>query len=216
MAHSRPQDIVRALPGVTPRCVVIAAAGAAVVLAMAAFAKLTDVTINDLVRDPLAVAEAPLYYGALSNLGVLLWAGAASVALLAGAVLRADGPASPDWPGFLLATGGLSAVLGLDDLFMFHEIIAPGYLNIPELAVFSAYGLAVLAVLFYWRAEVARSPHGILTLAAVAFAVSVVTDLLNHELKPFVSLLEDGAKFMGVLLWCTYLGATAYQRVRAG
>lgn len=217
MTHPRSRDIIGILPGVTGLTVLIVVAGAAVVMAMAAASKFTDaITINDLLRDPLAVSESPVYFGALSNLGILLWAGAASVALLAGAVLRADGPSSPDWPGFLLAAGGLSVILGLDDLFMFHEVVAPGYLHIPELAVFSVYGLAALALFWLWRAEVALSPHGILVLTAAAFAVSIVTDLANHELRPLPSLLEDGSKFMGILLWCVYLCATAFRRLRAG
>ena len=86
----------------------------------------------DLLRDPLAVAElkpaecCKVYYGAVSNLGVLLWTAGAAIALFgAGLALALGRPAGE--AGLLLAAGMLTGFLAIDDLFLVHENVLPAF-----------------------------------------------------------------------------------------
>jgi len=216
MANSTLRDTSLSLPGLGLPLIAVCAAGSATVVGLALISYNTEPTVIELLRDPLAVVEAPLYYGVLSNLGVLFWAMTTAVALFTWLLLRATPGAPAAARRFMFAAGALTAYLTLDDLFMFHEVLFPDHLGVPEIYVLAVYFVAVAAFLWHWRAQIADSPHAALMLAGGAFAVAVLVDLVNHDLTAIQTLLEDGGKFIGILCWGFYICATALQRLQAG
>lgn len=168
--------------------------------------------IATLTRDPLAVANAPVYWGVLSNLGILLWAGAAAVSLFAVFLLKR---LSSDREGrrFLLLAGLLTTFLGLDDLFMFHERVFPTYLLMRERYVLLFYVLLMLGLIWSARRVIRESFHLPLLLACFFFMGSLAIDKVDESTLPMHHIFEDGAKFLGIVFWCYYLCHTAAGRI---
>ena len=82
-----------------------------------------------LVRDPLVVAMqaaecCSFYYGALSNLGVLLWNATGTICLTLALQVWLAG-ARRSMVAFFLTGGLFSIWLGLDDLFLLHDGVLP-------------------------------------------------------------------------------------------
>jgi|GEM_PF-2919497 len=76
----------------------------------------TGFPMADLTRDPLQIAQVPVYTGVLSNLGVLVWAGTAAICLFSYAVVR--NRAAPGTSSRFLLAGGLVTVMLLLDAFL--------------------------------------------------------------------------------------------------
>lgn len=160
----------------------------------------------NLVRDPNAIAGQPAYYGFYSNIGILLWAAAASTALLGAACLRQRGSADPRMLPLLL--GGLFCALAcVDDFFMLHE---HGYLvKIPEIVTMAAYALFLLA--FAAAAlPIAHLGNWVLLAAALAFlAISTLVDVADLTRAGSV-LIEEGFKLGGIAFLASYLVSLSF------
>ena len=161
-------------------------------------------------RDPLALTEAPPYYGLLSNIGVILWSSSVSLCLLARYLfIRKD----PEFSRFMLASAGLTLLLLTDDLFQLHELVYPQLLGIPEIAIYIIYGILTLAYLTRFRLFIIRTPGVILILGGALFAASIGIDVFFESI-PFQAELEDGAKFLGILSWTYAFAAFAFLKLR--
>ena len=133
--------------------------------------------------------------GLLSNAGAVVWAAGAAVALLAG-ILQTG------WRRRLLLAGAaLTAVLLLDDLFMLHDHVWPAVhsagQSVSQLAI---AGLGALYV-FVFRSRLAVSPPLFLVAAAAFLGASLMTDFVGVS----VPLVDDGAKFLGIVSWTAWL-----------
>jgi hypothetical protein len=166
-------------------------------------------------RDPAAIHVSDPMFGALSNLGVILWAAAASVALLAATVLR--DPADARLRAYLLSVGLLTAWLLLDDLYMLHERLLPDVLGVPQPLVYAVYALLVAAVWFRFRPEIAATSWRLLVLALACFAFSIASDQGpgSWHRWSWLAFIEDGAKLVGIASWLAYLGSTVAAALRA-
>jgi len=164
------------------------------------------VDLPTLTRDMAAVAGVHPLTGVLSALGVLLWAASAAIWLFAALVLhdRARRAASR----FALCSGLLSAYLGLDDLFMVHERLAPELLGLPELAVHGAIAACTLAYLLWFMERLLRADAGWLLLALVMLGASMFVDAVLEpwmwRLGDWVFLIEDGCKWLGIVFWFAF------------
>lgn len=165
------------------------------------------ISVQTLTRDVSAVANAPFYSGAISNLGVLVWGAAVAITWFSFSLLREIG-VNKEFSRFFLFSSGLTSILLLDDLFLVHEQVFPKYLNVPEKLVFVGYGIIILLYLVKFRKTILKTDFLLLILAFGFFGLSVVIDLL-----PIVEsrlgiedqfLLEDGFKLLGILSWLTY------------
>jgi len=162
-----------------------------------------DVPVPTLTRDPAFTFDYPDWVGALSHLGVLAWAAAASVALL-GASIAAPGEARR----FLTRAGLLTVVLAFDDLFQGHENVGGLLFYSGELVIFALYGLAIVLMVSGSRRYIREStPVAVLAVAAVLLGFSQLIDRFTY--LPARLLLEDGSKFLGVLAWLLYLAIVA-------
>jgi len=81
---------------------------------------LTNNPIWKLAKDPSEVIGFPPYIGMLSNWSVILWVVAATICLFS-AVLLKQQKASNSTFLFIAVSGGLSLLLGIDDLYLLHD-----------------------------------------------------------------------------------------------
>lgn len=185
---------------------------AAVMAGTALLYLFAGIPVAHLLKDPGALRPGPWYLGAVSYVGILLWTAAATLCLFARKLLPRVEEA--EVRSFLLASALLSAVLGLDDLFMLHDSLAPAYLGVPEKVVVLGYGALALGYVVRFRRLVWRTEYFPLLVAGGFFALSVGVDALDVDDTRFL-LVEDGAKLAGIAGWCSYLGHMAGQAVRA-
>ena len=166
-----------------------------------------------LLADPMAIARDPelccaFYSGAVSNLGVLLWAAAAAIAGFAASLAAPNGARS-----FFIATSVFTAFLMGDDLFMLHEDAFPA-LGVPEPMVYVFYlcGAIAYGVVYCQRIFAGRAALAI--LAALAMAVSLIEDQ-TMILWPVHDFIEDGTKLGGIYCWFLFVTLRARDAVRA-
>lgn len=164
-----------------------------------------------LLRDPLAVAElrgadcCKVYYGAVSNLGILIWISGAAVSLF-GAVLlltirrRGNLPNDDAELSFLLVGGLLTAVLSFDDMFLVHENVLD-FFGIPQIVTYGAYASLALAYLWTSWAVIKRSGLRWFLCAGGFLALSVLIDIAPFEGERLRIVVEDGAKLIGICAW---------------
>lgn len=170
-------------------------------------------------RDIVATAELPFFTGFVSQLEGLLWSASLTVCLLGLIVVRRRLPDAIGASRFLLHGSILTGVLLLDDVFLFHEDIAPKYLHLPEELIFALYAIiSVGFVVLNWR-EILSSEYAILFLALALFAGSIFLDALpldSLDIRYFWEqlefLLEDGFKFAGIITWLTFFVRYTIQR----
>jgi hypothetical protein len=178
----------------------------------------TDIAAGDLLRDAATVNQTPWYIGAMSNLGVLAWWAGAAISLFVASILFRNHASRRDRYA-LISFGSLSALLALDDLYMFHETY---FWRTPlsDLLTPIVYGTLILTFLYLFR-EFLLDNGGLLLLLALGFVgMSILVDLL-HDFHLLVIndsstryLVEDGSKLIGTLSWLVF-SAFASQRVIA-
>jgi hypothetical protein len=160
------------------------------------------VETSELTRDPGAVAELSPHVGVISTLGVMLWAAAAGACLIAARALSLRGD-DPERAEFLLATGAMLAVLGLDDGLQIHEHI-PQYAPIPEFVLYGLFGVVVLLYSFRYRELLLEDERFLLGFGFSLLAVGAALDVPGSV--PFT--VEDFPKLTGLVA----LSAWAFAR----
>ena len=166
--------------------------------------------VGDFTRDPATIALHPPYFGAISNLGLLLWSASAAVCFLSGALLKVMQPERPDLRAFFTVFAGLSTWLCLDDTFLLHEAILPNRLplvSIPEPVVVMLCGLALLGAMVCFRKLLLKNQPLLFGLILLLFSVSVGCDQFlppERFSEDTVYLIEDGAKLLAIFLWLAY------------
>jgi hypothetical protein len=185
-----------------------------VLAAMAVVSMLFQVSMPTMTRDVTAIANIHPLSGILSNLGMLLWCAAASICAFAAMTLRNVKPRDAFW--FLVSSALLSAYLLFDDFFLFHEELAYRYFGLSENVVYAALGIAVSAYFIAFRRIILRTNFGVLLLALVFLATSVVIDAflepwLLQRIGHWEYFFEDGAKWLGIASWCSYYVGASHQ-----
>jgi len=164
------------------------------------------VKIPAMTRDVAAIANIHPLSGFLSSLGVLFWWASASIWFFSAGIHRVR--RSDELFGFALSSALLSTYLAVDDLFQFHEMIAPTYLGLSEEGVYGMLGLAMASYMLVYRRLLLRF-DGLLLLIALGFlAGSVVVDGVLERwmwrIGHWTFFVEDGMKWLGVVSWCSY------------
>ncbi len=176
--------------------------------------------LEQLVRDPMTVTGvcikaagtlmqardcASVYFGLLSNLGILLWCASAAVCLFAFLqVYHMSGRIRPG--AFLLYAGIFTGVLLMDDLFMGHENVYPQHFGIDQRLTYAIYAALFALYLVVFRDDLLKSDPKILLLSSVLFALSILMDQLPlfHEKGVFLHVAEDGSKFVAISAWAVF------------
>jgi hypothetical protein len=175
----------------------------AVLIAVAVASVVLDRSTGDFTRDAVNVLETSVYVGAVSTLGAIVWAIAATACLLAAVLVRDETRRVFVWGGIL------TAMLLVDDAFLLHEAYAQETGNSEKhVLVLHPIAMAVYVVRFRWFLR----RHGLLVLplALTWFGLSAVLDI--SEPGPF--LLEDGAKLFGIVTWALFFLWAAGRELR--
>ncbi len=105
---------------------------------------LTRDSVAIIVDNP-KVLEGPVFHlGAVSKIGILVWAAAATICLFTALLLRDYRHTRKNY-AFFMSSAILTFAFLFDDFFLFHETIAPEHLHIPEKAVYLAYIIGTFA-----------------------------------------------------------------------
>ena len=171
------------------------------------------VPLDKFTRDTTAVAGVNPFTGVISNLGILCWCAAASICLFCFFnISDRRNYKINDYTFFLLFFGLTTLALLLDDLFLFHEVIAPKILNIPEELVLLCYGITVLFGIFKFKKIIFQTEWIILGMAFAFFALSITIDFFEEFITVVDSIfLEDSFKFLGIISWVYYLVLASFQ-----
>lgn len=162
---------------------------------------------GEMLMDPAFTLGSKWYTGLVSNLGVLTWT-VGGAAAFAGAWLCRLGDRHRAGR-FLFAGGIVGTVLLADDLFMFHAVLAPSELGVPKVVVQVAIGVLIIGWAYRNVTEILRTHVHLLVAAAAGLGGSFVVDAIFAPAPGSGwSLIEDGAKFLGVLAWATYFVVT--------
>jgi hypothetical protein len=176
-------------------------------LLLAGVALQTRAPIIYLMKDPFTAVQLSkecchVYYGLVSNLGVMVWTTAAAVCLFTALLLIHLGRHGAE-PIFLAAAGLFTGWLALDDFFMIHEDVLPLF-GVPQPLTYAGYASAAgLYLLLSWR-QILRSRPVLMALAMALLGTSVVIDVLVHSESTLHVFMEDGAKFLGILAWAGF------------
>jgi len=182
-----------------------------VLASIAAVSAIYKIPMSELTRDVTVIAKIHPISGVLSSLGILLWCATASICLFSAVALRKV-ESNANYR-FLLVSALLSMYLLFDDLFMFHETLAPNVLGLDQRVVILFLGLATFSYLIVFRSVILRTNYVILLLALGMLTLSVVIDAIPRQwmsgLGHWVYLLEDGTKWLGIAFWCGYYSDTS-------
>ena len=163
------------------------------------------IPIGKLTRDPASITGVPIYTGFLSQIGVLLWSASTTICLFCASLLSTRQDKLRIKP-FLLTSGLLSLILGLDDIFLLHERVFPD-LGVAEEIVFASYAAFLFFYLFRFRAIILKTEYILLGMALLFFGVSITLDVFEPAgIDPY--LWEDGAKLAGIVSWLAYFFRT--------
>lgn len=169
---------------------------------------------EDLFMDATFLGGRAWYVGMVAALGILAWAvsvcGCIAASFVSGLGERPR--AASAFSGGAL----LFALLLLDDLFLFHSSLLPHTLGIPKLVVLGAYAGLACAWLVSAQAEILRTRWELLAAASFAFSISLGVEALWTSADTGIKVIvEDGAKFMGVLALATWSVSSASDLIRS-
>lgn len=184
-----------------------------ILAAIAVVSVIYQVRIPHLTRDVASIARIHPLSGILSNVGILLWCATASICLFSALTLR-NAKSNKEYR-FLLYSALLSLYLLFDDLFMFHEELASRYFGLNEKVIFSLLGIAVLTYLIAFQRVIRETDYFLLLVALGFLGSSVLIDSVlgrvTRGLGDWEFFLEDGAKWLGIVSWCSYYLFSSYQ-----
>lgn len=168
-----------------------------------------NVPLYKLTSDVLVAADAPIYFGIQSQIGIFFWAATAAICFYSSRLID-----SSVHKKFLIFSGCITLFLGLDDIFMFHEIVFPS-LGIHQKIVFLSYAVVMLFYGLKYTKLLLKTDYILLVLAVGGFGISLVADNFFYNYSEYITqLLEDGAKFMGIVSWTLFFGRTSLQMVK--
>lgn len=167
----------------------------AILAGTALLALVLDIPGSHLAREPQVTLDGPLYTGALSNLGALVWMVGVVMAAVGWSMTRQRAEQT-----MFLAGTIVGLVLLIDDFFLVHDWVELNFNDTIELILPASYFLMVTALLVLCRRSL-----GVVASAAIVgtlglLAMSVLIDLFFNDLD---QLIEDGFKFVGICTWTT-------------
>lgn len=183
--------------------------------------QVTSISTYELVADPAEVAGKPPYTGLVSNVGNLLWCGAAAICLFTAFLTRLDRASFKKWFKFLLFSGLFTSFLLLDDMFQLHEsfplifvwkdtsVLATnrGLVNLLESVFFSFYLGTFIFYIFSFKKHIKSTEYIFLSLVFIFFGLSTVVDMTPESL-PGHYIIEEGFKILGITSWLIYFVKT--------
>lgn len=181
-----------------PRTIVFGAVALGVLLLVitAVIAAVTGDSVGMLTRDMRVLAsdrgaDLPLYAGAISTFGIMVWVAGGAIALTGALLLDVR-------RRWLTVFGVLLLVLALDDAYLLHESVGPS-IGVPELVFYAIY--AVTAGWLLWKSP--RTLTDGPTFALVAGGTFLAGSIVLDRFRVDSLILEDGFKLLGLLCIAT-------------
>jgi hypothetical protein len=172
---------------------------------VAAFA-ISGIRMDKISRDPAELADLPIYYGLLSNLGMLVWGAGAFISFFAS--FHVEGPKISS---LLRWAGILTLMLLLDDFLLIHDEVFPNVLLLPEWLVYLFYFVTFpLFFLSHLNVILKQTEYPILALGIFLMGVSVLIDMY---VLPGVIDVEDSCKLAGIVTYSYYWIFTSHQLI---
>lgn len=166
------------------------------------FSTVYDINIKMFLADPASFTNSPIYLGIISNAGIILWAFSAAILLFTAILIWSNNSLINEMK-FLLTAFILTLLLMIDDLLLFHELLFPKYLGIPQKFFFIFYFVYLIFYLFYFKTIHLQAKLVYLLIALLFFASSIFFDTMVKETH-LTNLLEDGSKLCGNFCWFFY------------
>ncbi len=161
------------------------------------------ISLEMLTEDASSLQGNAWFLGLISTAGICLLAAAAGIAFFAGN-FRKKIHGGPRKNSALMWLSVCSLMLLADDSLMIHETVAQTLPIIPEAVIQAIVGLIIIATLLVFYRAI--GPSFIYAAPAlVAWTVSVSADMLSSESMPAILLIEDGSKFLGIILWFAFI-----------
>lgn len=176
-------------------------------------ANLTDNPIWRLAKDPAEVMNFPPYIGMLSNWDVILWVMTAAICLF-GAVILKKQNVPKDTLRFIAVSGLLSLVLGIDDLFLFHDRLLPKMLHAPEAFFYLIYFFVFLVYLIFFTSKIMKYEY---LLFWASFLLLVISRRILVIIPFFNKFMTTGdmLKYFGIVFWLAFFYRTVLHEVSA-
>jgi len=174
---------------------------------------LTNNPIWKLAKDPSEVIGFPPYIGMLSNWSVILWVVAATICLFS-AVLLKQQKASNSTFLFIAVSGGLSLLLGIDDLYLLHDQLFPKLFDIQEKYFYYLYLFTFLVYMIYFVRQIIKSEYLLLGIALLFFLMSRRAFITLPFLDQYMTT-GDMLKYFGIVFWLAFFYRTALFEVNA-
>ena len=164
------------------------------------------VPFEELSRDPSAQSwerggKIHIYTGAISLLGLMVWAATAAVTAFRAAQLPQSDTSG--FRRFFLASALLSAFLLFDDAFSFHETIAPHF-GVPEVVIVALLAAATAAHLFFHRSQFLSGSNLLIGMTFFLLPFAAAYDFVFPGGGSSRYFFEDGAKFLGIWTWAGF------------
>lgn len=153
-----------------------------------------------LTRDAAYTVNLSPLLGALSTLGLLLWAATVAICFFTARLVNGQRKT------FLQGAGLLTTLLLADDMLQLHEWVFWRY----DRWFYLMYGAALLLLIGIFRDLIRGSDFLIIFLAGGFFMTSIAIDVLRYPGDLWV-LIEDGAKLLGQCSWLNYFWGVASQ-----
>ena len=161
-----------------------------------------NIALDTLTKDPTETMNAPFYIGAFSNIGIIIWSGAAVLCFFTAMQIK-DVTAFREDYFFLIASAFITLMLTTDDLFLIHEEVFPKYFHVPENAVILTYINIFIIYLILFRNKILSTEFILLALAFTFIGLAKMSDLIPLPLKKD-TFLEDAIKLFGIVSWFIY------------
>lgn len=168
---------------------------------------LRGITIGYLTRDPNAIGGNTYYAGFISQLGIFFWAGTAAICGFTYLLLKQTKAVS-EKIAFIIFAGGLTLLLGFDDVFQLHEGFFPA-MGVSENIVLASYVVLLAIFLVRFQTVILRTNYVLFAIALGFFGISMVVDVL-FLFESIRHLLEDGAKLFGIVTWFAYFAEVCF------
>lgn len=190
-------------------CLVAGLIGIAVTFVIAYIA---NIPFSYLSRDMAAVCNIKEYIGFLSNIGILLWAFTAAICVFTANILKMTNKNHP-YSSFFLFSGILSLFLVLDDIFLFHERVAPNYLHFPEGLIHVSYVIIIIIFIISFFNKILSTDYLLFLSAGFFLALSMLADNI-FPLSENETIFEDSVKFLGITFWFGYYVRTSQANIK--
>jgi hypothetical protein len=188
-----------------------------VLLMIFPFMSFFNLKMRWLIKDTADIAKVNPLTGYLSNMGMLMWCATIAITLFTAILIYRKTSLRKFW--FYLSTSLFTFILLMDDLFMFHEELAPQYLGFGEHAVYLFYIVCAIAYVIFFRKEILETHFIGLFIALGFMAVSIGCDYLQNlwlwKLGQWEYFLEEGLKWFGLAWWCSYFAESSFETVTA-